>query len=114
MIIGVVRVCVACPQGVWMGVLTSAGCVSRALGPVFMSAVYARRGPDATFGTTAALTFAALAALRLVYSRLRPPATASAPAPPSPPPPPAQPLLAAGDTNPQHELNTSSKYLHHC
>lgn len=61
------------PQGVWMGVLTSAGCVSRALGPVFVSTVYARRGPDATFGTTAALTFSSLIALRLVYSRLRPP-----------------------------------------
>lgn len=69
------------PQGVWMGVLTGAGCVSRALGPVFVSAVYARRGPDATFASTAALTFAALAALRLVYARLRPPAPAAAPAP---------------------------------
>lgn len=60
------------PQGVWMGVLTGAGCVSRALGPLFVSSVYARRGPDATFASTAALTFAALAALRLVYARLRP------------------------------------------
>ncbi|KAL0880525.1 hypothetical protein ABMA27_002919 [Loxostege sticticalis] len=62
------------PQGVWMGVLTGAGCVSRALGPIFVSTVYARRGPDATFGSTAALTFAALVALRLVYSRLQAPA----------------------------------------
>ena len=61
------------PQGVWMGVLTGAGCASRALGPVFVAAVYARRGPDATFASTAALTLAALVALRLVYSRLRPP-----------------------------------------
>lgn len=61
-------------QGVWMGVLTGAGCVSRALGPIFVSTVYARRGPDATFGSTAALTFAALVALRLVYSRLQAPA----------------------------------------
>ncbi|XP_032516610.1 major facilitator superfamily domain-containing protein 8 [Danaus plexippus] len=61
------------PQGVWMGVLTGAGCVSRALGPVFVSAVYARHGPDATFASTAALTFVALLALRLVYSRLKPP-----------------------------------------
>uniref|UniRef100_A0A2A4K6B2 Major facilitator superfamily (MFS) profile domain-containing protein n=1 Tax=Heliothis virescens TaxID=7102 RepID=A0A2A4K6B2_HELVI len=44
------------PQGVWQGVLTGAGCLSRALGPVFVSAVYARRGPVATFGSTAALT----------------------------------------------------------
>ena len=65
--------CASCVQGVWMGVLTGAGCLSRALGPVFVSAVYARRGPVATFGSTAALTLAALAALRVVYSRLRPP-----------------------------------------
>ncbi|XP_013196044.2 major facilitator superfamily domain-containing protein 8 [Amyelois transitella] len=61
------------PQGVWMGVLTGAGCVSRALGPVFVAAVYARRGPAATFSCTAALTFLALAALRAVYGRLQPP-----------------------------------------
>ncbi|XP_053604461.1 major facilitator superfamily domain-containing protein 8 [Plodia interpunctella] len=66
------------PQGVWMGVLTGAGCVSRALGPVFVSAVYARRGPAATFGSTAGLTFAALLALRVVYSRLQPPPLAPA------------------------------------
>ncbi|CAH2084343.1 unnamed protein product [Euphydryas editha] len=80
------------PQGVWMGVLTGAGCVSRALGPVFVSAVYARRGPDATFASTAALTFAALAALRLVYARLRP-----APPPPTPPPAELRPLAPPAD-----------------
>ncbi|VVC91066.1 unnamed protein product [Leptidea sinapis] len=48
------------PQGVWMGVLTGAGCVSRALGPVFVASVYARRGPAPTFVATATLTFAAL------------------------------------------------------
>lgn len=64
-----------------MGVLTGAGCLSRALGPVFVSAVYARRGPDATFGSTAALTLAALLALRLVYARLRPPALTPDPTP---------------------------------
>ncbi|XP_045499018.1 major facilitator superfamily domain-containing protein 8 [Colias croceus] len=76
------------PQGVWMGVLTGAGCLSRALGPVFVSSVYARRGPDATFGTTAALTLAALLALRLVYARLKPP-------PPPPAPQEMRPLNAA-------------------
>ncbi|XP_041979710.1 major facilitator superfamily domain-containing protein 8 [Aricia agestis] len=89
------------PQGVWQGVLTGAGCGSRALGPVFVSGVYARFGPDATFASTAALTLAALLALRLVYARLRPPAP-SAPPPtelqplsaPAPPAPPAQPDAA--------------------
>ncbi|XP_059057388.1 major facilitator superfamily domain-containing protein 8 [Achroia grisella] len=79
------------PQGVWMGVLTGAGCVSRALGPVFVSAVYARRGPDATFGATAALTLAALLALRLVYSRLQPP--------------PATPATPAAPAGQDHELH---------
>lgn len=56
-----------------MGILTGAGCLSRVLGPVFVSMVYARLGPDATFGSTAGLTLAALLLLRLVYNRLRPP-----------------------------------------
>ncbi|XP_050563426.1 major facilitator superfamily domain-containing protein 8 [Spodoptera frugiperda] len=68
------------PQGVWQGVLTGAGCLSRALGPVFVAAVYARHGPVATFGSTAALTLAALAALRAVYGRLRPAPLAARPA----------------------------------
>lgn len=70
-----------CAQGVWQGLLTGAGCLARALGPLFVAAVYARRGPDATFGITAGLTLAALMALRLVYARLRPPSTPEPPAP---------------------------------
>ncbi|KAI5633337.1 major facilitator superfamily domain-containing protein [Phthorimaea operculella] len=68
------------PQGVWMGILTGAGCLSRALGPVFVSMVYARSGPDATFGSTAGLTIAALLGLRLVYNRLKPPEVSLQPA----------------------------------
>ncbi|XP_037969233.2 major facilitator superfamily domain-containing protein 8 [Plutella xylostella] len=71
------------PQGVWQGILTGAGCVSRALGPIFVSLVYARRGPAAAFGSTAAITFTTLIALRLLYSRLRPPPL-TAPTPPEP------------------------------
>ncbi|CAH4036738.1 major facilitator superfamily domain-containing protein 8 isoform X1 [Pieris brassicae] len=67
------------PQGVWMGVLTGAGCIARALGPVFVATVYARRGPDATFGATATFTFCALVALRLVYARLSPRGAAAPP-----------------------------------
>lgn len=66
-----------------MGLLTGAGCVSRALGPVFVAAVYARRGPAAAFASTAALTLAALLVLRALYSRLRPPAVAPSTAPPT-------------------------------
>ncbi|XP_028156741.1 major facilitator superfamily domain-containing protein 8, partial [Ostrinia furnacalis] len=102
------------PQGVWMGVLTGAGCVSRALGPVFVASVYARRGPDATFGSTAALTFAALLALRLVYGRLLPPAPPAAPS--VAPSPAAQELLplvapapADGDPDSIHVEKTEAQ-----
>ncbi|CAK1555049.1 unnamed protein product [Leptosia nina] len=84
------------PQGVWMGVLTGAGCLSRALGPVFVASVYARRGPDATFGATAAFTFAALAGLRLVYDRLKPPEPVSATIPS---PLEMQPLTSTADSS---------------
>lgn len=70
-----------CVQGVWQGLMTGAGCLARALGPLFVAAVYARRGPDATFGSTAGLTLAALLGLRLVYGRLRPPDAPVSPAP---------------------------------
>ncbi|CAH2047605.1 unnamed protein product, partial [Iphiclides podalirius] len=69
------------PQGVWMGVLTGAGCLSRALGPVFVAGVYARLGPAAAFSATGALTLAALLALRAVYPRLLLPAAPPRPAP---------------------------------
>ncbi|KAI8422029.1 hypothetical protein MSG28_009930 [Choristoneura fumiferana] len=73
------------PQGVWMGVLTGAGCVARALGPACVALLYARRGPDAAFGVTAALTFGTLLVLRALYPRLQPPALPAAPPPPQPP-----------------------------
>ncbi|XP_013141668.1 PREDICTED: major facilitator superfamily domain-containing protein 8 [Papilio polytes] len=86
------------PQGVWMGVLTGAGCLSRALGPVFVAGVYARRGPAAAFSATAALTLLALLALRAVYPRLR----AAPPTHPTHPPPPAelQPLASKHHAEP--------------
>lgn len=68
-------VCVS--QGVWMGVLTGAGCLSRVLGPLFVSVVYARRGPAFTFGSTALTTLVAMLVLRLLYPRLRPPPAAA-------------------------------------
>ena len=78
-------------QGVWMGVLTGAGCLSRALGPVFVATVYARYGPTPTFSSTAALTFAALLALRAVYKRLKPPPLA----------PPEQEMVVLNKTDPE-------------
>lgn len=60
------------PQGLWMGVLTGAGCLSRVLGPVCVSVVYARWGPAPTFSLTAGMTLTAALCLRLVYARLTP------------------------------------------
>ncbi|XP_063381917.1 major facilitator superfamily domain-containing protein 8 [Cydia fagiglandana] len=79
------------PQGVWQGVLTGAGCVARALGPACVALLYARHGPDAAFGATAALTLATLAGLRALYGRLQPPA------PPAPPRLPLRPLDGTKD-----------------
>uniref|UniRef100_A0AAG5DWD9 Major facilitator superfamily (MFS) profile domain-containing protein n=1 Tax=Anopheles atroparvus TaxID=41427 RepID=A0AAG5DWD9_ANOAO len=43
------------PQGTWMGVMTGSGCLSRALGPVFLSTVYTKYGLYWTFGSTAVM-----------------------------------------------------------
>lgn len=40
------------PQGVWMGLMTGAGCLSRVLGPVFVGSIYTRLGTIWTFGFT--------------------------------------------------------------
>ncbi|XP_058129615.1 major facilitator superfamily domain-containing protein 8-like [Anopheles ziemanni] len=43
------------PQGTWMGIMTGSGCLSRALGPVFLSTIYTKYGLYWTFGTTAVM-----------------------------------------------------------
>ena len=60
------------PQGLWMGLMTGAGCLSRALGPVFLSLVYTRWGTYPTFGITGATLIIAMVWLQLVYKRLTP------------------------------------------
>ncbi|XP_032290420.1 major facilitator superfamily domain-containing protein 8 isoform X2 [Drosophila virilis] len=40
------------PQGVWMGMMTGAGCLSRVMGPVFVGSIYTRLGTYWTFGFT--------------------------------------------------------------
>ncbi|KAH8397544.1 hypothetical protein KR222_009107 [Zaprionus bogoriensis] len=40
------------PQGVWMGLMTGAGCLSRFMGPVFVGSIYMRLGTYWTFGFT--------------------------------------------------------------
>ncbi|XP_045467057.1 major facilitator superfamily domain-containing protein 8 [Harmonia axyridis] len=48
------------PQGVWMGLLTGAGCLSRVLGPVCVTHIYEEYGTIWTFGITTAMMVATL------------------------------------------------------
>lgn len=48
------------PQGVWMGLITGSGCLSRIMGPVCVGYVYTRHGTYATFGFTTVMMFVAL------------------------------------------------------
>ncbi|XP_030373416.1 major facilitator superfamily domain-containing protein 8 isoform X2 [Scaptodrosophila lebanonensis] len=43
------------PQGVWMGLMTGSGCLSRVLGPVFVGSIYTRLGTYWTFGVTSVM-----------------------------------------------------------
>ncbi|XP_053953843.1 major facilitator superfamily domain-containing protein 8 [Anastrepha ludens] len=61
------------PQGVWMGLMTGAGCLSRVLGPVFVGVIYTRYGTYWTFGFTSVMMFAAMIWLLLSKNRLIPP-----------------------------------------
>lgn len=58
------------PQGVWMGLLTGAGCASRVLGPVFVSFIYTRLGTYYTFGITGVMLIISMLWLQLVNKRL--------------------------------------------
>lgn len=40
------------PQGVWMGLMTGSGCLSRVMGPVFVTYIYEEHGTIWTFGLT--------------------------------------------------------------
>lgn len=48
------------PQGVWMGMITGSGCLSRIMGPVCVGYVYTRHGTYATFGFTTVMMIVAL------------------------------------------------------
>ncbi|XP_063909140.1 major facilitator superfamily domain-containing protein 8 [Zophobas morio] len=43
------------PQGVWMGLMTGSGCLSRVMGPVFVTHIYEEFGTVWTFGLTAVM-----------------------------------------------------------
>ncbi|KAK9874783.1 hypothetical protein WA026_005589 [Henosepilachna vigintioctopunctata] len=53
------------PQGVWMGLLTGAGCLSRVLGPVCVTHIYEDYGTIWTFGITTVMMIVTL--IWLIY-----------------------------------------------
>ncbi|KAG5326106.1 MFSD8 protein, partial [Acromyrmex heyeri] len=58
------------PQGVWMGLMTGAGCASRVLGPIFVGFIYTRLGTYHTFGITGVMLIISMLWLQLVNKRL--------------------------------------------
>ncbi|XP_069696641.1 major facilitator superfamily domain-containing protein 8 [Periplaneta americana] len=82
------------PQGVWMGLMTGAGCLSRVLGPVFVSSIYTRYGTIWTFGITTIMMAASMVWLQLVDKRLVPPELL-----PIPPPPVEMQVRTSGSIN---------------
>lgn len=58
------------PQGVWMGLLTGAGCLSRVLGPIFVSYIYTRFGTYWTFGITTVMMLLPMVWLHFVMDRI--------------------------------------------
>ncbi|XP_017876594.1 major facilitator superfamily domain-containing protein 8 [Ceratina calcarata] len=61
------------PQGVWMGLMTGAGCASRIFGPVFVTIIYTRYGTYHTFGITGLTLIVCMLWLQIVDKRLIPP-----------------------------------------
>ncbi|XP_055855340.1 major facilitator superfamily domain-containing protein 8 isoform X1 [Episyrphus balteatus] len=61
------------PQGVWMGMMTGAGCLSRVLGPICVGSIYTRFGTYWTFGMTGTMMMISMVWLLLFKQRLIPP-----------------------------------------
>ncbi|XP_037806289.1 major facilitator superfamily domain-containing protein 8 isoform X1 [Lucilia sericata] len=61
------------PQGVWMGLMTGSGCLSRVFGPVFVGSIYTRLGTYWTFGITAIMMLFSMIWLLIEKKRLIPP-----------------------------------------
>ncbi|XP_060524429.1 major facilitator superfamily domain-containing protein 8 isoform X2 [Cylas formicarius] len=60
------------PQGVWMGLMTGSGCLSRVMGPVFITYVYEEYGTIWTFGFTTVMMAVSLVWLLCFRKRLEP------------------------------------------
>lgn len=61
------------PQGVWMGLMTGAGCASRVMGPIFVGFIYTRFGTYYTFGLTSIMLIISMLWLQVVNERLNAP-----------------------------------------
>ena len=66
--------CLLCAlvQGMMMGVLTAAGSLARVVGPMFVTFMYDKLGPQITFATIDGIVFTAIILLMIVYYRLVP------------------------------------------
>ncbi|PSN42316.1 Major facilitator superfamily domain-containing protein 8 [Blattella germanica] len=62
-----------------MGLMTGAGCLSRVMGPVFVSFVYTHYGTIWTFGITTVMMAVSMVWLQLVSKRLVAPELPSSP-----------------------------------
>lgn len=65
-----------------MGLMTGAGCLSRFMGPVFVSFIYTRYGTIWTFSITTVMMTISMVWLQIVEKRLVPPDLPPAPLPP--------------------------------
>ena len=55
-----------------MGILTAAGSLARSLGPVFVSLLYAEKGPEVTFAAVVGVLAAGILFMTVFYHRLLP------------------------------------------
>ncbi|XP_019868168.2 major facilitator superfamily domain-containing protein 8 [Aethina tumida] len=60
------------PQGVWMGLMTGSGCLSRVMGPVFVTFIYEEYGTVWTFSLTTVMMAVCLLWLLLFANKLLP------------------------------------------
>ncbi|KAJ8967435.1 hypothetical protein NQ314_002883 [Rhamnusium bicolor] len=60
------------PQGVWMGFMTGSGCLSRVMGPVFVTYIYEEYGTIWTFGLTTVMMATCLVWLLCFQKYLNP------------------------------------------
>ncbi|CAL4211548.1 unnamed protein product, partial [Meganyctiphanes norvegica] len=65
------------PQGIWFGVLTGMGSLSRIIGPIFVSAIYTNLGTIVTFSTLTGIMVFSLIVLLIFHKHMEPMDTGS-------------------------------------